>query len=108
MPSPKLIIESDIRALARGAQLVIEAGTIVTPAALDSAHERGVTLDRRAGSGQSGLAGTSRSKECLWHKMLGEPGKYLVEVKNGEAVIWLLGDNGPVAYGRDRLENHST
>jgi hypothetical protein len=108
VPSPKLIIESDIRALERGSRLVIEKGTIVTPAALDSAFERDITLDRRAGSGQSGLAGASSSKSCLWHKMLAEPGKYLVEVKNGEAVIWLLGDNGPVAYGRDRLENHTT
>ena len=97
-----------MRALARGTRLVIEKGTIVTPAALDCAYERGITRDRRAGSGQSGLAGTSKSKDCLWHKMLGEPGKYLVEVKNGEAVIWLLGDSGPVAYGRDRLENHNS
>jgi ethanolamine utilization cobalamin adenosyltransferase len=106
LSKPKLILESDVRAMARGSRLVIEKGTIITPAALDSAHERDITLDRRSGSGQSGLAGASKSKECLWHKMLAEPGKYLVEVNDGNAVVWLLGDNGPVAYGRDKLENH--
>lgn len=101
MARGKLILESDVRGLAPGARLRVEPGDIITPAALDAAHERGIEVWRGS---QAPKAGPKR--DCLWHKMLAEPGKYLVEVKDGVAVVWQLAESGPVAYGRDRLENH--
>ncbi|MDF1798075.1 MAG: hypothetical protein P1V81_02785 [Planctomycetota bacterium] len=102
--SKALYTEADLRALAPGSVVRLGPGDLVTPAAMDVVHERGLRLDR----GQSlGAPGHATKRDCLWHKMLAEPGKYLVEVRGGEAVVWLLDEQGPVAYGRDRLENHS-
>lgn len=101
MSRGKLILESDVRQLAPGSSLQVAPGDIITPAALDAAHERGVRVWR--GTPAKG----ADHKDCLWHKMLAEPGKYLVEVQNGQAIVWQLAETGPVAYGRDRLENHS-
>lgn len=102
MARGKLILESDVRSLSAGSSLRVEPGDIITPAALDAAHERGIQVWH----GQAARGG-AKGKDCLWHKMLAEPGKYLVEVKVGVAVVWQLAESGPVAFGRDRLENHS-
>ena len=102
MARGKLILESDVRTLSAGSSLRVEPGDIITPAALDAAHERGIQVWRGSAAPSSG----GHAKNCLWHKMLAEPGKYLVEVQDGEAVVWQLAETGPVAYGRDRLENH--
>ena len=90
-----------MRHLAPGSIVQVAPGDIITPAALDAAHERGIRV------WQGTTVQSPGGKDCLWHKMLAEPGKYLVEVKHGEAIVWQLAENGPVAYGRDRLENHS-
>ncbi len=103
MSRGKLILESDVRSLAPGSSLKIAPGDIITPAALDTAHERNVRVWYGTAPRPSGEAA---KKDCLWHKMLSEPGKYLVEVKDGDAIVWQLAETGPVAYGRDKLENH--
>jgi hypothetical protein len=102
MARGKLILETDVRSMALGSNLKLAPGDIITPAALDTAHERGI----RVWHGPEKMAGP-QSHDCLWHKMLAEPGKYLVEVKDGAAMVWKLADSGPVAFGRDRLENHN-
>lgn len=104
MSRGKLYTESDVRHLAPGTSLRIGPGDIITPAALDTAHERGIKVWKGAAAPAPGAG--AHNKDCLWHKMLAEPGKYLVEVSGGQAVVWQLADTGPVAYGRDRLENH--
>lgn len=103
--SRALYTEADFRALAPGSTVHVGDDDLVTPAALDVAHERGLRLVR-GGPGGSGAGGGKR-RDCLWHKVLATPGKYLVEVSaTGDAAVWQLGDHGPVAFGRDNLENH--
>ena len=102
--SRALYTEADFRALGEGSVVHIGDDDLVTPAALDVAHERGLRLVR-GGQGQAAPGGKKR--DCLWHKVLATPGKYLVEVNgSGDAAVWQLGDHGPVAFGRDNLENH--
>lgn len=105
--SKALYTEADLRELAPGSVVRLGPGDLVTPAAMDVVHERGLRLERGQSLGAPGATGGGKKRDCLWHKMLAEPGKYLVEVRGGEAVVWLLDEQGPVAYGRDRLENHS-
>ncbi len=106
-----LYTEADFRALPEGATVHVGDHDLVTPAALDVAHERGLRLVRGGAPGGTpcgaGAGGSAKKRDCLWHKVLATPGKYLVEVSaGGDAAVWQLGDHGPVAFGRDNLENH--
>lgn len=101
MAGKRLVTESDVRALARGAELVIAPDTIVTPAALDLAFERKVRLVRaREGAAPGGgcSCGGSCSKCGVWGKLLAGEGTYVVVVKNGVASISRLTDQGPVPF----------
>jgi len=103
--SRALYTEADFRALSAGSVVHIGDDDLVTPAALDVAHERGLKLVR--GAAGAAAAGGGKKRDCLWHKVLATPGKFLVEVSaSGDAAVWQLGDQGPVAFGRDNLENH--
>jgi hypothetical protein len=100
MAGKRLITESDVRALARGAELVVTPDTIVTPAALDLAFERGVRLVRAAAGAAAGgcSCGGSCSKCGAWGKLLASEGTYVVVVKNGVASISKLTDQGPLPF----------
>ncbi len=106
MASKRLITESDVRALARGAELVLTPDTIVTPAALDLAFERGVRLVRANAASASGAGacscggscGGSSSNGCAWGRLLASDGTYVVVVKNGVASLSKLTDQGPVPF----------
>jgi len=103
--SRALYTEADFRALPEGSTVHVGDHDLVTPAALDVAHERGLRLVR--GAGPTAVAAGGKKRDCLWHKVLATPGKFLVEVSaSGDAAVWQLGDHGPVAFGRDNLENH--
>jgi hypothetical protein len=102
MAAKRLITESDVRALARGAELVLTPDTIVTPAALDLAFERGVRLVRASAAGASGGGGCSCGGSCAkcgaWGRLLASDGTYVVVVKNGAASLSKLTDQGPVPF----------
>ncbi len=102
----QLITEADVRALARGAQLVLTADVIATPAALDLAHERGLRVVRAASSGGAACCGSGGAcgcggdtpGGCTWKKMCSADATYVVVVSNGKAVVSRLTPSGPVAF----------
>ena len=106
MANKELITEADVRALARGARLVLGADAIVTPAARDLAFERGVRLVR-AGDGVEGggcgaacggsCGGPGAAGGCTWSRMLAVDGTYVVVVKDGKARVARLTEAGPQA-----------
>ncbi len=104
MSGKRLVTESDVRALARGAELVVPPDTIVTPAALDLAFERGVRIVRsksdapKSGACACGGACSAGGQPCAWSKLLGSDGTYVVVVKNGVASIARLTEQGPVPF----------
>lgn len=102
----KLYTEADVRALARGAELVLGADALATPAALDAAFERGVRVVYAAKGGSTAVAPAAHKPECLWHKVLANDGNYVVEVKHGRAQVFALTPNGPVLVGTDSLQTH--
>ncbi|TAJ13122.1 MAG: hypothetical protein EPO68_13370 [Planctomycetota bacterium] len=103
----RLYTEADVRALARGAELVLGVDALATPAALDAAFERGVRVVYAAKGGTSAPVNSSAHKpDCLWHKVLANDGNYVVEVKNGRAQVFALTPNGPVLVGTDSLQTH--
>jgi hypothetical protein len=101
----KLYTEADVRALARGAELVLGADALATPAALDAAFERGVRIVY-AGKGAPTATPSAHKPDCLWHKVLANDGNYVVEVKNGRAQVFALTPNGPALVGTDSLQTH--
>jgi len=102
----KLYTESDVRALARGAELVLGADALATPAALDAAFERGVRVVYATKGGASAAPAGAHKPDCLWHKVLANDGNYVVEVKNGRAQVFALTPNGPLLVGTDSLQTH--
>lgn len=103
MSGRRLVTESDVRALARGAELVVPPDTILTPAAIDLAFERGVRIvrsksdaSRSGGCACGGACGGG--KPCAWSKLLASDGTYVVVVKNGVASIARLTEQGPVPF----------
>lgn len=105
MGGKRLITESDVRAMARGGDLVLMPDTIATPAALDLAFERGMRVVRGAAAsapggscGCGGASGGACSAQCAWGRMLVADGVYVVVVKNGAASVSKLTDQGPVPF----------
>lgn len=95
MGKKKLVTEADVRALSAGAELVVEADTLLTPSAQDLIFERGIRLKR---GGESG--GPCGCDESLWTRLLSEDGQYTVSVQGGRAVVYKLTPGGPVEVGR--------
>jgi len=107
MGGKRLITESDVRAMARGGDLVLGPDTIATPAALDLAFERGLRVLRggasnssssAGGCGCGGAGGGACSAQCTWGRMLASDGVYVVVVKNGAASVSKLTDQGPQPF----------
>lgn len=108
MGGKRLITEADVRRMAPGGVLRLDAETIATPAALDVAFERGVRVQRGSASAAPGGVGDSGApqRECLWHAMLEADGTYVVQVVNGVARVTRLEDSGPVPFGTDSVQDH--
>jgi hypothetical protein len=108
MSGKKLITESDVLAMMRGEVIRLDSRTIITPAALDTAHRRGVLVTRgEEGTGSSSSSScTGGSQECLWHSVLATDGTYVVRVAGGRATIDQLTDRGPVRFGAETVEEH--
>jgi len=92
----KLYTEADVRAMARGAELVLGRDALATPAALDAAFERGIRVVRSDGvaGAQPGAAACTAS--CAFPKMLAQDATYVVVVRGGKPSITRLTDAGPV------------
>lgn len=107
MANKELYTEADVRALPRGARLVLRAGTIATPAALDAAFERGIAVVREgeatsAGAASSaagcGCGGACSPGSCTWSKMLSSDATYVVVVSGGRASVARMTPSGPVPF----------
>ncbi|MHC4377973.1 MAG: hypothetical protein ACYS26_15345 [Planctomycetota bacterium] len=86
----RLITEACVRRLAAGAELVIDADTIVTPAALDLAFARGHRV-RRVAAGEATPA--PRDGQRLAERLQTD-GVYQVVVRDGRARVWRVTDGG--------------
>ncbi|MCB9916131.1 MAG: hypothetical protein H6828_13465 [Planctomycetes bacterium] len=107
MAEKRLITEADVRALPRGGVLRVDRRTIVTPAALDAAHARGLRVSYEDEDGcASRKTARPAGRECLWHGMLANDGTYVVEVRGGRAVVHQLSEQGPVLFGTDSEAEH--
>ena len=99
MTSKRLITESDVRAMTRGAELVLGGDVIVTPAALDLAFERGLRVVHREPSGGApGSCGCGGPGACAWAKILARDGTYVVVVAGGQPQIARMTEGGPVSF----------
>lgn len=94
--------ESDVRALARGSELVLDRSTIATPSALDAAFERGV----RVVWAEAGRSGAPAPLPATLQRMLASDGTYVVRVQRGRAIVTRLSDSGPEEFGR--IESRSS
>ncbi len=101
----RLICEADVLAMAPGEVLRLDSGTIVTPAALDAAHVRGVRVVREGERASGATRGTK--KPCLWHRILETDGSYVVQVVNGRASVTRLEPGGPTPFGTDSVQEHN-
>ena len=82
----RLVTERDVQALAAGSRLVVEPGAIVTPAARDLAHARGIELafgDAPAARGAPRCCPEhGDATDGGWPKLA--DGDWLVEVRDGK------------------------
>jgi len=93
MSARRLYTEADVRALPRGAELVLGKSAVATPAALDLAFERGV----RVVWGES--AAPAAAADAL-ARLLASDGTFVVVVRSGRAQVTRLTDAGPVPFGQ--------
>ncbi len=105
MSARELYTEADVAALEKGGVLVLGADAIATPAALDLAFAMGIRV--RWSDGSTTPGSTNEHHDCLWHRMLGADGTYVVQVQDGRAVVSRLTETGPAPFGNDTLEAHS-
>lgn len=91
MANKRLVTEADVLALAPGSELVLDGPTIVTPAALDAAHRRGLRLRR------TGEAAPARAVPAGLERLLAQDGTYVVVVRAGRMSVTHLSENGPQA-----------
>jgi len=87
----RLYTEDDVRRLADGTELVLGAGEIATPAALDLAFQRGIHVR------WSDEPASPPRPSASWSDVLGRDGTYVVLVRAGCARVFHLTDAGPVA-----------
>jgi hypothetical protein len=95
----RLYTESDVRAMARGSELVLGKDALATPSALDAAFELGIRVVRGAAKPASDAAAAAQSG--LWSRMHSQDGTYVVVIKNGRASVSRLTDQGPVQLGSE-------
>ena len=96
----QLYTEKEIRALAPGSELVLGAGAIATPAALDLAFARGVRVRWSDGSvTPASTAAPTNAPAGELAALLQADGNYLVSVKNGSAQVLRIEDGGTVLVG---------
>jgi hypothetical protein len=103
MANKRLVTESDVRAMARGSELVLGPDVIATPAALDLAFERGLALVRRDASGATAASAAQCActpANCTWKQVLASDGTYVVVVKSGVPSISKLTERGPVPFAK--------
>ena len=93
MSGRRLYTEADVRALPRGAELVLGKGALATPAALDLAFERGVRV-------LWGEAATAGAASDALARLLAADGTYVLVVRAGRAQVTRLGEAGPVPFGQ--------
>lgn len=93
MPGKRLITERDVLAMRPGAELVLGADVIATPAALDAAHLRGLRVVRGKRPAPAG--------SDLWARLKSSDGTYVVQVSGGRAVVSRLGAAGPEVFGEE-------
>lgn len=86
----RLITEACVRRLAAGAELVIDADTIVTPAALDLAFARGHRVRRVAAGGEA--RGPADDQRLAARMQM--DGVYQVVVREGRVRVWRVTDGG--------------
>lgn len=86
----RLITEACVRRLAAGAELVIDADTIVTPAALDLAFARGHRVRRFAAGDQAQAPADDQGLAAR----LQMDGVYQVVVREGRVRVWRVTDGG--------------
>ncbi len=108
MANKQLITEADVGELPRGGVLRIDGRMLVTPAALDAAHARGmrVVYEEASGSGRCSNSAKPKKAPCLWHSVLASEGTFVVQVKNGHATVSQITDAGPVLFGTDSEAEH--
>jgi len=104
----QLYTEADVRAMPRGARLMLGPGALATPAALDAAHERGIAVvhgDALANSAAAlsnsagcGCGGSCTPSTCTWSKMLSSDATYVVVVSGGRATVARMTPSGPVPF----------
>jgi len=105
----RLYTEADVRAMPRGARLVLGAGTLATPSALDAAHELGIAVLRgelalpsaaspKANSAGCGCGSRCTPGGCTWSKMLSSDATYVVVVSDGRATVARMTPSGPVPF----------
>lgn len=93
MAARRLYTEADVRALPRGAELVLGKAALATPAALDLAFERGLRVVWGDGNATSPAASDALAR------LLGSDGTYVLVVRSGRATVSRLTDAGPVPFG---------
>ena len=96
MPGKQLVTEADVRRMAPGGELVLGPDRIATPAALDVAFARGI----RVVHATAGAASAAPASD-LWGRMKQQNGTFVVEVRDGRAVVTRLGPGGPEAFGSE-------
>lgn len=100
MPEKRqLVTENDVRRMDPGVrELVLGAGRIATPAALDLAFSRGMRIvyrDEAPGATGSGVPSS------LWERIKAADGTYVVHVEHGRAVVTRIGPDGPEPFGAE-------
>lgn len=96
MGDRRLYTEDSVRALRPGSELVLGAGAIATPAALDLAFARGIRVRWEDGSTSPAAAPPAQD---LWQRMLSSEGDFIVQVHGGRAAVFRLTPDGPVPFG---------
>jgi len=101
MPGKELVTEACVRQLAPGAELVLGANKIATPAALDLAHQRGLRVRHGDAPAAEGDGGCGCDKTCLWSKVKASDGTYVVTVTGGRATVVRIDGAGPVPFAQE-------
>jgi hypothetical protein len=91
----RIIVEKDVLRMTVPAEIVLDADTVATPAALDAAHTRGIRVIYRKREQRSGRPGPHAGEPRLTKRIAGLPdGNYLLQVRDGRPRIYEIRDNG--------------
>lgn len=96
MANKRLYTEADVASLPRGASLVLGKQALATPAALDLAFVRGISVSYADGAT---VAGQPAARADALARMLAQDGTYVVTVQRGAAVLTRLVDGVPIPFG---------